>query len=514
MAQNVKEDSLDLISDYVVNAVGYNRFVEFLNRNYINSKVEDVLLSSNYDDVFEDYFQKLSERINQAYLSEKEEEGIEEDLNVKRFVDVNYSNDLSLNKMEKVFNQSNGISVLQDNALEKATQRLKEKKSNFSKSSIPSKIVRLSLKELALSINDIDYFLEKYCDQQAENNLDINKYLVSQIVRSSIDESWFSSIQTFYKEQGLKPSMSELVIPKNTCDYSQQQKLVEEVTQHFLKEYDSGLNTSDLSEDLENKVNIFVQENYSAETILKGMNDRFDRDSTILNIQSSIATELSETSKFKDVYFNFWLEQFTKITDLKLLSQLYKNPSKQEAYVNDNLADWQEGVDKNSFFEVDHTVVRNFLEGLLNKHFDKAWDNFLDREGLTYQESVVFLKPSVETFSQIVTNQVDVATDEFISKIKTKSLKDLEDKLETYVKENYTNDFFQKQINFLFDEVETKENIFTSIKMNFEFATTNGNSSLRLNISKLNSLPISKLVSLTRHGSSEILIENYSLETN
>lgn len=514
MAKNVKNNSLDLISDYVVNAVGYNRFVEFLNRNYINSKVEDVLLSSNYDDVFEDYFKKLSERINQAYQSEKEAEGIQENFNIKVFVNANYSNELSLNKMEEVFKQSNGIPVMQDNILERATLRLVEKKATFKKNALPSKVVGLPLKELALSINDIDYFLEKYCDQQTENGLNINKYLVSQIVRSLTDESWFSSKQIFYKDQGLKPSMSELIVPENTCDYIQQEKLVEEATEQFLKAYSFDSNMSDLSAELENKVIIFVQRNYSAEAILRGMNDRFDRDSTILNIQSSIASEVSEISKYKDVSFSFWLEQFTKITDMKLLSQLYKNPSKQEAYINDTLPDWQEGEEKNSFFKVDRTVVRNLLEAMLNNSFDKAWDNFLDSEGLTYQESQVFLQPHVETFCQIVPNQVDVATDEFISTNKVNSLEGLEDKLKSYAKENYTEIFLQKQINFLFDEAGTREKILAGIKMDFDFATTNGDSNLRLNISKLNALPIPKLIALTRYGSSEILIEKYSLETN
>lgn len=510
----IQDSLLRNITDYVLNDVGYNRFLEFLKSNYINSRVEDALLSSNYDDAFDKYFTQLAEKINQDYQIEKKAENIQENLNIKGFVHKNYSDDLSLSKMQEVFDQSNGKSVLQDNVLEQATQRLAETKSDLSKSKLPSKIVHLTLKELALSINNIDYFLERYCDTKTTPNFNLNKYIVSQIISVSISENWDSGEQAFHHKNGLKTSMDELIVPEDTCDYNHQQQLIEEATEKFLKLFGSETNTSGLSNELENKVITYVQDNYSSETILRRLNERFDRDSTILNIQSSIASEVSENPIFKMVSFNFWLEQFTKITDFNLLAQLYKNPSKQEAYINENMPDWKKSKDDtNVFNKVDRRVVKSQLENLLNASFDKTWNSFLDDEGLTYQESLKFMCPNVERFSQIVTNQVDLATDEFLEKNESESVDNLQENLKKYVEDNYTDQFFKQQIKFLFNENETKGRIIDSLKMNFDLAKRNVNSSSLLNTQKLISLPISKLVSLTKQDSSKILVEEYSLNS-
>lgn len=514
MIQDTKNSSMKFIIDYALNDVGDKRFLEFLKSNYINSKVSGVLLSSNYDDVFEKYFTQLAEKINQAYQIEEKNLGIQESFNIKKFVDTNYLNDFSLLKMQEVFDQSNGKSVLQDNVLEQATQRLSETRSDLSKSKLPSKIVHLTLKELALSTNNIDYFLEKYCDIKTTPNFNLNKYIVSQIISASISENWDSGEQAFYHNNGLKASMDELIVPEDTCDYNHQQQLIEEATEKFLKLFGSESNTSDLSNELENKVITYVQDNYSSETILRRLNERFDRDSTILNIQSSIASEVSEKPIFKMVSFNFWLEQFTKITDFNLLAQLYKNPSKQEAYINENMPDWKKSKDDtNVFNQVDRRVVKSQLENLLNASFDKTWNSFLDDEGLTYQESLKFMCPNVERFSQIVTNQVDLATDEFLEKNESESVDNLQENLKKYVEDNYTDQFFKQQIKFLFNENETKGRIIDSLKMNFDLAKRNVNSSSLLNTQKLISLPISKLVSLTKQDSSKILVEEYSLNS-
>lgn len=453
MVQNTKNKAYELIYDYVNNAIGYNRWLEFLQTNFITSKLEGVLSESNYGDIFDRYFSNLTERINQDYQSENNVENPDK-RDIKSFVDANYADEFSLSKMQEIFDSSEAMAVLRKDLFNKAVSELSKQEPNIDKGSLNAKITNLPLKELALSDNDINYFLEKYSDEKTKGKLNINRYLICQIIEGYIGEKWIDWSNDFLKEQGLSSLVADEVVPEELCDFRYFQHIIDDASNRFLEAQDSRTNNDVLSDDLENKVIIFFKENYPVEAIMKAMNDSFDRDSTILNIQSRIATEISEIPKYSNVSFNFWLEKITKITDLDILSALYGNEGNQEEYIEANMVDWKQEIEEEKKLQENNKLVASKLQNILKSKVDQAYENYIQENRL--KESFVTPKNIPE---MVLEEQVPLATEELLTR-KEKDIdeENVEEVVNDYVNQNYTQQFLTSQIEYKFNEDSTRQN--------------------------------------------------------
>lgn len=279
---------------------------------------------------------------------------------------------------------------------------------------------------------------------------EIDEQMVKQIIKKYFNNNLINLTESFLLHNHLKPKVINEISPINLAGPISKETTIEEATNDFLVSFNISNNVLS-DEELKNKVIEFVESNRYSKQVLRAMNDIYDPEMTVFNIQTSIAKDISQNQKFKEAPFGFWLSKIKGVSDLQKLISLYQEPESQETWVNENVPEWRESRAMTS--KVDKGIVTSVVNRGLIQRVNNEYESFLNEKKLDYKH----VKPR-NIPDLIIDEQTYLATNELISSKENKLTEDnLNDVVEEYLRENYTPAFIRKQIVYYFNESSTRE---------------------------------------------------------